>query len=121
METNIQHQEPFQYAEVYISDMFALKNIFQQTQNTKKINTEFGVPFLLARKKNEVIGFASLIIQEKSKIAFKIFESKGMSEVEKKNFISRAEHYIKASTASNFRNPEQLKSSIQKMISWLNM
>ncbi|MCS4304281.1 hypothetical protein [Chryseobacterium sp. BIGb0232] len=121
METNIQHQEPFQYAEVYISDMFALKNIFQQIQNTRKINPEFGIPFLLVRKKNEVIGFASLVVQEKNGIAFKIFEQKAMPETERKNFVSRAENYIKASTAPNFRNPEQLKSSVQKMISWLNM
>lgn len=120
METNIQHQEQLQYAEVYISDMSVLKNIFLQTQNIKKINPEFGIPFLLAKKKNEVSGFASLIIQERDKIAFKIYEKPGMSEAEKKNFMSSVDSYFKKSTTSNFRNSEQLKSSIQKMVNWLN-
>ncbi|OCA69298.1 hypothetical protein BBI01_14165 [Chryseobacterium artocarpi] len=120
METNIQHQEQLQYAEVYISDMSALKNIFLQTKNVKKVNLEFGVPFLLVKKKNEVSGFASLIIQERDKIAFKIYEKPGMSEVEKKNFMSRVESYFKKNTSPNFRNSEQLKSSVQKMVNWLN-
>lgn len=121
METTVQHQQPLQYAEVYISDMLALKNIFLQTQNGKKINENFGVPFLLIKKKNEIIAFASLIVNEKNEVVFKVYDKKGMTDTEKKNFISRAESYYKKNNTSNFRNPEQLKSSISRMVSWLNL
>ncbi|WP_347219036.1 hypothetical protein [Chryseobacterium sp.] len=120
METNIQHQDPFQYAEVYISDMSALKNIFQQTQNTGKVNPEFGIPFLLAKKKDEVMAFASLVINEKGGIAFKIYDKTTTQSSEKKSFIMRVENYFKKNNTPNFRNPEQLKNSIYRMISWLN-
>ncbi|REC61097.1 hypothetical protein DRF65_17700 [Chryseobacterium pennae] len=121
METNVQYQEQLQYAEVYISDMLVLKNIFLQAQNTGKVNSEFGIPFLLAKKKDEVIAFASLVIKEKGGIAFKAYDKPGIQGLEKKNFISQVESYFKKNNTPNFRNPEQLKSSIQKMISWLNM
>lgn len=120
METNIQYQEQLQYAEVYISDMLGLKNIFQQVQNTGKVNPEFGLPFLLARKKNEVIAFASLVINEKGGIAFKIYDKAGTRDSEIKKFISCVESYFKKNRTPNFRNPEQLKNSICRMVSWLN-
>lgn len=120
METNIQYQEQLQYAEVYISDMLGLKNIFQQVQNTGKVNPEFGLPFLLAKKKGEVIAFASLVINEKGVIDCKVYDKSGIEASEKKSFISRAESYFKKNNTPNFRNPEQLKNSICRMVSWLN-
>lgn len=120
METNVQYQEQLQYAEVYISDMLVLKNIFLQTHNTGKINSEFGIPFLLAKKKDEVIAFASLVINEKGGVAFKVYDRSETQSSEKKSFISRVESYFKKNNTPNFRNPEQLKNSIYRMISWLN-
>lgn len=120
METNVQYQESIQYAEVYISDMFDLKNIFLQTLNAKEINKDFGVPFLLVKKENKITSFASLILNEKEEIDFKIYDKKGIKESEKNNFISKAECYFKKNNTPNFRNPKQLKSSIKEMISWLN-
>ncbi|MDN3695642.1 hypothetical protein QWZ06_27155 [Chryseobacterium tructae] len=120
METNVQYQEQLQYAEVYISDMLVLKNIFLQAKNTGKINSEFGIPFLLAKKKDEVIAFASLVINEKGGIAFKVYDKSGIQGSEEKNFILRAESYFKKNNTPNFRNPEQLKNSIYRMVSWLN-
>lgn len=120
METNVQYQEQLQYAEVYISDMLVLKNIFLQSQNTGKVNWHFGLPFLLAKKRDEVIAFASLIISENDGIAFTIYNKAGNPDSEKKNFIFRVENYFKQNRTSNFRNPEQLKNSIQRMVNWLN-
>jgi hypothetical protein len=93
METFTQNQEQLQYAEVYISDMLTLKQIFLQSQNTKTLTPNFGVPFLLVRKKDELAAFASLIINRKGEINFKIFDNNRFSESEKKNFITRAENY----------------------------
>ncbi|MGU3374617.1 hypothetical protein [Chryseobacterium sp. M5A1_1a] len=120
METNIQYQESLQYAEVYISDMFALKDIFLQSLNINKVNSDFGIPFLLVKKESKITSFASLIIKEDGEIGFKIYDKKGIKESEKKNFIIKAEHYFKKNNTPNFRNPKQLKSSISEMISWLN-
>jgi len=120
METTVQHHEQLQYAEVYISDMLALKNIFLQTQNTSKISPDFGVPFFLAKKGDEIVSFASLIMNLKGEIIFKIYDKKGTTEAEKKKFSLKVEAYFKKNTTPNFRNPEQLKSSIKSMISLLD-
>ncbi len=53
METIVQHHEQIQYAEVYISDLLILKNIFLQAQDDKTVNQSFGLPFLLAKKKTK--------------------------------------------------------------------
>ncbi|REC42362.1 hypothetical protein [Chryseobacterium pennipullorum] len=122
METTVQHhKEQVQYAEVYITDMWALKNIFLNIQNASKVNQDFGLPFFLARKKNEIILFASLIISGTGRISFKIYEKRGLAETDKRAFALKVENYFKKSTAPNFRNPEQLKSSISRTISWLNL
>jgi hypothetical protein len=121
METIVQHQKQFQYAEAYISDMWVLKNIFLETQNLKKADQNFGLPFLLAKNGNKVVAFASLIISEKGEISFKIYDKHRMPEEEMDNFFSSAERYCKKNNTPNFRDPEQLKSSINQMISWLNI
>ncbi|TZF92789.1 hypothetical protein FW781_20595 [Chryseobacterium panacisoli] len=120
METITQHQKQFQYAEAYISDMLMLKNIFLETQNLKKADQNFGLPFLLAKNGNQIVAFASLIVNEKDEISFRIYDKNRMTETEKRNFFSRAERYFKNNNTPNFKDPEQLKSSINSMISWLN-
>lgn len=120
METITQHQKQFQYAEAYVSDMLELKNIFLQTQNLKQADQNFGLPFLLAKNGKETVAFASLIINEKDEISFRIYDKNRMTESEKRNFYSRAERYCKNNNTPNFKDPEQLKSSINSMISWLN-
>lgn len=120
METNIQHKEQLQYAEVYISDMLALRNMFLQIHNTSKISSDFGIPFLLAKKENQIVSFATLILNRNGKISFKIWAKNTVSDQEKKNFYSKAENEFNRKKDLNFRDPEQLKSSIASMISWLN-
>jgi hypothetical protein len=120
METITQHQKQVQYAEAYVSDMLVLKNIFLETQHVEKADQNFGLPFLLAKNGREVIAFASLIIDEKENISFKIYDKSRLTEAEKRNFSSRAERYCKNNNTPNFKDPEQLKSSINSMISWLN-
>lgn len=120
METIVQHQKQFQYAEAYISDMLVLKDIFLETQNVKIADQSFGLPFLLAKNKDEVVAFASLVINKKDEISFKIYDKSRMTESEKENFFSRAERYFKNNNTPNFKDPAQLKSSINNLISWLN-
>ncbi|QBA23231.1 hypothetical protein EU348_19440 [Chryseobacterium indologenes] len=120
METITQQQKQFQYAEAYISDMWMLKNIFLETQNLKIADQNFGLPFLLAKNGKQIVAFASLIVNEKDEISFSIYDKNKMSDTEKRNFFSRAERYFKNTHTPNFKDPEQLKSSISSMISWLN-
>ncbi|UTX47266.1 hypothetical protein [Chryseobacterium sp. MA9] len=121
METIVQRQEQIQYTEAYISDMPELKEIFLQMKGVKKVDPNFGLPFILAKKRNETIAFASLIVNEKNEISFKIYDKYRMPEAEKRTFFSRAERCFKKNNAPNFRNSGQLKSSIRRMISWLNL
>lgn len=120
METIAQHQEQLNYAEVYISDMLELKNIFLQVQNISRVNQDFGVPFLLAKKKDEVVSLASLVLNENGGIYFKIYNKKELTEREKWNFALHAERYFKANNTPNFRDPEQLKNSISSLVNWLD-
>ncbi|MFS4431651.1 hypothetical protein [Chryseobacterium sp. S90] len=121
METIVQRQEQIQYAEAYISDMPELKKIFLQMKEAKKVDSNFGLPFMLVKKKNETVAFASLIVNEKNEISFRIYDKNRMSEAEKRNFFSNTERYFKNNNTPNFRNPEQLKSSIKRMTGWLNL
>lgn len=121
METIVRNKEQLQYAEVYISDMPSLKNIFLQSQNSSKLNQDFGIPFLLVKKENDILGFASLILNGSGKILFKIYGKNSLSDSEKKKLSLRAEHYFNQNNSENFRNAEQLKSSIGRMVSWLNI
>lgn len=120
METITQHQKQFQYAEAYVSDMLVLKNIFLKTQNLKLADQSFGLPFLLAKNGREVVAFASLIVNEKDEISFKIYDKNKMTEAEKRNFFFHVERYFKSNNSPNFKNPAQLKSSINSMVNWLN-
>jgi hypothetical protein len=120
METIAQHQELLQYSEAYISDMLMLKNIFLQEKGHGKIDQDFGLPFLLMKKKNTTIAFASLTLNERNEIHCKIYHKKGVAESEISGFYARALSYFKKNNTPNFRNPEQLKSSIKSMIGWLN-
>ena len=43
-----------------------------------------------------------------------------MPETEKENFALKAERYFKKNNTPNFRNADQLKSSISNMVDWLN-
>lgn len=118
METTVQNHEQLQYAEVYISDMLSLKNIFLQSQNLSGLNQDFGLPFLLAKKKNTVLSFASLVINEKGEISFKIHGKNRLTDTEKQNFTFQAEKYFRKNNTANFRNTDQLKSSISRMVGW---
>ncbi|UKB83888.1 hypothetical protein LF887_23290 [Chryseobacterium sp. MEBOG06] len=121
METVAQHQEILQYAEAYISDILMLKNIFLQTHDGKKVNQNFGLPFLLAKKENKTIAFASLVMNGKGLITFKIYNKMEMTDTEMEIFFAHTEVCFKKNNSPNFRNPEQLKSSISRMVSWLNL
>ncbi|WP_426481313.1 hypothetical protein [Chryseobacterium sp. R2ACT005] len=121
MEMMVQPQEQIQYAEAYISDMPELKKIFLQMKEVKKVDPNFGLPFMLAKKKNETVAFASLIVNEKDEISFRIYDKNRITESEKRNFFSHAERYFKNNSTPNFRDSEQLKSSIRRMVSWLNL
>ncbi|UWX59944.1 hypothetical protein N0B40_16210 [Chryseobacterium oranimense] len=121
METIIRNYQQLQYAEVYISDIPSLKNIFLQIQSSSRLSKEFGVPFLLVKKKNQIVGFASLIINGKGEISFVIYGKNDLSDSEKKNFNLHAERFFKQNNSGNFRNADQLKSSIERMIAWLNV
>lgn len=120
METDYKTQERSQYAEVYISDIPQLKNIFLELFNVKAVNENFGIPFLMLRKGSNIAVFASLIISD-HKIGFKIYQNTDLTFKEKEDFEKNAENYFRQNNSANFRNAEQLKSSITQMINWLNI
>ncbi|WP_027378684.1 hypothetical protein [Chryseobacterium daeguense] len=119
METTLLNQNQLGYAEVYASDILELKNIFLLKFKLNKINENFGIPFLMIKKKNEAIAFANLVLKS-GKIDFEIYEKESLNEQERNDFLRQANDYFKTKKSENFRNPEQLESSILQMIDWLN-
>lgn len=121
METTVQPQKHLQISEVYIRDMVELKKIFLQTSNAKTVTDNFGIPFLMVKKNGNIIAFASLIINKKGQNDFIIYEKSDLNTEEKEKFIFQASRYFKRNNSGNYRDPLQLKSSIERMINWLNI
>ncbi|MCE3075103.1 hypothetical protein [Chryseobacterium gwangjuense] len=120
MEMTLQHQDRLHYAEVYASDILELKNFFLQKFGLNKVNENYGVPFLLAKKQNKIVAFASLIITLTHQIDFVIYKNPDFTVREEEDFKIRAKDYCKRNSSENFRDPEQLKYNIQRMADWLN-
>jgi hypothetical protein len=122
METPLTHQETLQFAEVYLSDIAPLKTIFFQAfPKNRDITPAFGVPFLIAKKENKTVAFASFVLNSKDEIDFNIYNSEPvMTDEEKLIFVSFVTDYIKKQDNGNYRNPEHLKNMINKILQWLN-
>lgn len=120
METALQNQARLQYAEVYASDILELKNLFLQKFRLNMVNTNFGIPFLLIKKENRIVGFASLIINKNNQIDFEIYENPEVTINEKEYFKTKAQSYCKRNDSENFKDPEELQYNIRRMVDWLN-
>lgn len=121
METRIQYPHNLQYQEVYISDMVLLKNIFLQKQNSKIVNESFGLPFLVAKKANAIIAFACIVVNSFGKPDFIIHEVGDLNKEEKEAFEFFVEDYFKRNPSENYKNPQQLKSTINSIVNWINV
>ncbi|GAA5087439.1 hypothetical protein GCM10023210_10270 [Chryseobacterium ginsengisoli] len=120
METDYKTQQRSQYAEVYISDIPQLKNIFLEIFKLESVNENFGIPFLILKKGSNIAAFASLFIKD-NKIDFQIYQNSDLTINERAGFEKNAESYFRQNNSANFRDVEQLKSSIIQMIDWLNI
>lgn len=120
METHLLQNNRLHYAEVYASDIFELKNLFLQKFRLNTVNQNFGIPFLLIKKENKIVGFASLIINNKNQIDFEIYENSEVTINEKEDFKIKAENYCKRNNSGNFTDPEGLQYNILRMVDWLN-
>ncbi len=119
MET-LQHQNRLHYAEVFVTDILELKNFFLQKFGLDKMNENFGIPFLMTKKENKIVAFASLIVDKNNQIDVEIYENFDVKENEKEDFKAEAKGYCKRNYSENFTDPEELKYNIQRMVEWLN-
>lgn len=121
METSLKPQKALQFAEVYVTDMGALKKIFLQTAvQEQNVTAAFGVPFLLAKKDGKIVAFASFVLNAKEEIDFVIYNEPFMSDEERLIFVSFVTDFIKNRTTDNYHDPEQLKNNITRILQWLN-
>mgnify|MGYP003586559519 CR=1 FL=1 len=116
----LQQQDRLHYAEVYASDILELKNFFLQQFGLNMINENFGIPFLLSKKENRIVAFASLTVNKDHQIGFEIYGNSEVGEIEKEDFKAKAIHYCKENRSENFTDPDELKYNIQRMVNWLN-
>ncbi|WBV59243.1 hypothetical protein PFY12_09230 [Chryseobacterium camelliae] len=120
MEMILQQQDWLHYAEVYASDIIELKNFFLQKFGVSRLNENFGIPFLSAKKRDKIVAFASLVTNQFHQIDFVIYENSDLKEIENEDFKMKSKDYCKRKDSENFRDPVQLQYNIERMIDWLN-
>lgn len=119
MTTTYPIQQHINFSEVYYKDIHLLKSKFLDVKNCTNITEEFGLPFLLIKKRKNIIGFASLITTN-NKISFNINYFGQLHEDDKTIIHDYVQNYFKIQKTANFTYPLQLKSSINNLIYWLN-
>ncbi len=121
MESKAATQEKIKFREVYVFDMEILQNIFIQSMREKAEDKMlFGMPFLLCEKNNEINSFASLVLDEKNEIGFKIYDNGNLTEEDKFVFTESIRKFLRKNRSANFNNAAQLKQSTEHFIHYLN-
>jgi len=106
--------------QAYYTDIQLLKKEFLILKNDKKLTEEFGLPFLLIKKEQKIIGYVSLIITDNDNINFRVNYFSDLHENTKKTIYDQVEKYFRSQKTANFSNVSQLKFNINNLIYWLN-
>lgn len=113
-------KEKLKFSEVFIFDIKILKDIFNQVTDANSIDQKsFGVPFLLAKKKDKIIAFASLIVDKNNKISFVVYHN-GIHDNDKTDFNQYASDFLKKKKEATFNNAELLIKNAARITQWLN-
>ena len=108
------------YSKIYWTDIFILVDQYKNIKGLKKIDTDFGLPFLQFNKENKLLGFASLIINKNQKIDFEISYFDNVFEEDQQEIKLTLQNYLNNEKSENFTNIDQLRASIDNLIFWMN-
>ncbi|HEY1195039.1 hypothetical protein [Flavobacterium sp.] len=114
-------QEKLTFREVYIFDMEILQNIFSQNKSVKAEDQMlFGIPFLLVEKENKINSFATLLLNSNNEIVHQIYDDGSLTDKDKTLFEEYISNFLKKKRSANFKNPQQLKHSMDYFMHSLN-
>lgn len=104
-------------------DMPGIQHFYHQLNSSPKqhklLTAGFGLPFLLARHKGKIAGFASLVVDEQGNISYKCYHDElfaYFSENEWKGQVADAFQQ----QCRLFTDAEQVASGTRKLVAWLN-
>lgn len=121
MESKAVTQKKINFREVYVFDMEVLQNIFIQNMREKAEDKMlFGIPFLLCEKNNKINSFASLILNQKNEIEFRIYDDGSLTNEDKALFNNYIKNFLKKKNSANFNNAAQLRQSTDQFIHYLS-
>lgn len=110
-------------SEVYASDSLQLKAFFNESQgksDDEPVTKSFGIPFLQFVKEDEIIGFASRIINEKNKVDYIVYQKPTSDLASEKERQIEVEKIFRAKQLSAFQDEKALENSINCLLNWLN-
>ncbi|WP_163410283.1 hypothetical protein [Flavobacterium ajazii] len=114
-------KKELKFSEVYVSDIKILKTIFDQVSDINSTDQKsFGVPYLIAKKGDEIIAFASLIADQNHKINLGIYDNGNLDNEDKKEFSQYSSDFLKEKKEATFNNAELLIKNTERISQWLN-
>ncbi|MFA4868436.1 MAG: hypothetical protein WC623_09570 [Pedobacter sp.] len=112
------------FRKVYLSDLKAVLDIYQETRSnlsTDKLTTQFGLPLAIAEHSNKLIGFASAKCNESEEVEITSYYKNGICQ---SNTQTSLEELAKSTVYSSFdTGPEavkKIKNATDRLVTWLN-
>jgi hypothetical protein len=103
---------------IYLSDLPEIVSIYKKiiSQEIILLTDELGLPLVLAKSNNEIIGFASAYLNKENELQIKSFFKYGTGDEDIKQLLeSQGQKYL-----SSIPDVNKYKIYIQKLIDWLN-
>lgn len=110
------------FEEVYVTDIYSVKHFFNKLHGRPKnaaIGADFGVPFLLAKKGLELVGFASMVISKDGEKHLKVFLDPTLDAQQKQLWQTKAQQDFDRRFGQSGDN-KQLKHKIVRWVNWMN-
>lgn len=112
------------YRKVYLSDLKAVLDIYQETKSndpSEKLTMQFGLPLAIAEHSNELIGFASAQCNELEEVEITSYYKNGIGQSNTQPFL---EELAKSTVNSSFdigpQAVKKIKNATERLVRWLN-
>lgn len=109
--------------EVYASDMMLLQSFFNVLHNQPEhspVSTVFGIPFLQIKEEEKLIGFASVIVDEKGKADYVLYPEHLTNDKEEEQWKKEVEKVFREKQLTVFKDKDAFQKGIVRLLNWLN-
>lgn len=119
MDTIAKISKETNYRKVYLSDLRAVLNIYQE--KGEKLTTHFGLPLAIAEHSNDVIGFASAKLNELEEVEFAFYYKNDVGHSEIQPMLEKwTRSTFNTTFAHSPEGGQKLKQASQRLTEWLN-